>query len=194
MKSATTLRWAAIAVLLVATMVLVGANWGAEEGVGLVPASAGIPSATATVELRLALERRVGHYLDLRLADRWPALYELTDPVQRRSVDLVRFLDAYGHGVLRVEDISARSLRLDPDRGLAIVDLHTEARLVPERLPPEFRRGLDVSDPEALRKSTDHAQHWVLRDGEWYYRLEDEIASGFDSEGQELRSVGAGPG
>ena len=197
MTTATVRRRILIVALFIVASALVstlGNDGGTERGGTLAAASAGASAPPSGEALRAALERRVGRYLGLRLADGWPTLYEFTDPVQRQRLGLSRFLDAYGHGVLKVEDIYARSLQVDPVRGVATVELHTDARMLPERLPPEFRRGLRVDDPDSLKQSLDHTQTWVLRDGQWYYRMEDEIVSGRDGEGNPLRGLGVGQG
>ncbi|MCB9898517.1 MAG: hypothetical protein H6825_10975 [Planctomycetes bacterium] len=139
---------------------------------------------------RAALSDRVGEYLALRRADAWPELYELVDPSQRERVGLASFLETYGHGVLDVRRIEARALRLDPARGLASVDVHTEATLRPERLPPAFRGSLRIGSEADLQRSTDHSMVWVLHDGAWYYRLEQEILSGVDAEGRQVTGLG----
>lgn len=125
------------------------------------------------------LRERFAEYVELRKQDAWPELYEYVNPGERTQVSLKHFLNIYAQGVLETHDITIKSLVIDYDLRVARMDARTEAELVIDNLPPQFRNGFQApDDPSELRRVMDHQIIWVWRAGEWYYSLDEEVLTG----------------
>lgn len=140
------------------------------------------------------LTERVAEYAKLRLADDWIKLYDFVAPDHKRLVPAVNFLKHYGHGVLQVHKCEPKTQEIDPATRIARTTLAVEAQLMPDRLPPTFRRGFREDHPEHLTRKQEQELAWTWIDGEWYFLLDREFLTGRDSSGQELQSVWDDPG
>ncbi len=133
------------------------------------------------------LAERVEEYLALRLKDDWVALYQMSNPEHRRRVSLSTFLATYGRGLLEVHEIRATSMSIDPVSRHAIVQLWSDVELIPERLPAKFQRGFRVPPKEFLRTEEEHSLQWKWQDGQWFFQIDREIVTGFDSAGNPIQ-------
>ncbi len=122
------------------------------------------------------LTARIAEYVALRKADDSVALYSLVDPIERKGVDLATFLGVYGHGVLRVERLEPLAVTVDDAGRVAHAELDLDAEIVPSKLPDEFRRAFRMpDDPKQLRQHSKLGLDWVLRDREWFFRLDPQV-------------------
>ena len=132
------------------------------------------------------LDSRVETYCALRLADDWVALYELTDPRQRKALSRGAFLAAYDHKILTVKSLERKAVTLKLESGMASVQLGLSSTVRPENLPAEFRRGFQASRPQDLERRMDLPIEWVWRDGDWYFMVDHEIVSGRSTDGKKI--------
>jgi len=125
------------------------------------------------------LRERFAEYVELRQEDAWPALYELVNPGERTQVSLKDFLNIYAQGILTTHDITIGKLDINYDLRVARIQATTEAELVIDNLPPQFRNGFRMpDDPEELRRVMEHEIIWVWRAGQWFYSLDEEVLTG----------------
>lgn len=123
------------------------------------------------------LERRFERFASLRVAGDWPAVYDLTDPEQRRVLDLATFLDIYAHGMVDMLEMTLLGVEPDESGQEATVRLHQVGELVVDKLPPRERAAFRMpEDPAALQRPKETTLRWVWRDGEWYWRVPEDAA------------------
>lgn len=123
------------------------------------------------------LRTRAVRYQELRRQGDWQALYEMTAPAHRRRCTLETFLGLYGANLIEVERLETKSVDIDRLARTAEVEMDMVGRLVPERLPPDRRRGFQVTDPASLRKAEPLTVEWVWDEDEWFF-LMDPVAVG----------------
>lgn len=140
-------------------------------------------SASPTAE---SLDARLQTYVDLRLAGNWLALYGMVAPQQRETVPELKFLAAYGTGVLTLHSLTVKSREIDAAAGTAMATMSLDAEMKAERLPEPYRSSLQIDDPAQLRKSHEVVIAWVWTDGEWYFELDPELLTGRDRRGRKI--------
>jgi hypothetical protein len=138
----------------------------------------------SSVPTEVRLRARLDSYTKARQGADWSALYRLADPVERQSVTYEAFLKFYGQEVTKVRALDVRAVRVDAATGQATTDVVLDLELVPERLPPTFRRNLKIEDKNSLKSRTELALEWVWRDGDWYFHLDRVVTTGRDGEGR----------
>ncbi|MCP3917067.1 MAG: hypothetical protein GY711_16085 [bacterium] len=144
------------------------------------------PQATGS-----GLRTRVETYIAKRLENDWADVYEMAAPAHRRKVDLRAFLNAYGHGAMRVVSLTPKSTRFSKDGRAALVTMDLDGELVLDRLPPTFRKGLKTKGPEDLRQTSEFEITWVWREGDWFFELDPALVKGRDQSGRVPQTYGA---
>lgn len=134
------------------------------------------------------LRRRIERYGELRRADDWETLYEMTDPWQRGRVKLSYYLKMHPEGIMKILSLEVRDLAIDRQNRKARVEYKLTAEIQPDRLPPEFRRNLRLKSKEDLRREQDFEQVWVFRDNQWYYQMEPELVTGYN-QGKPIKAL-----
>jgi hypothetical protein len=142
------------------------------------------PDPLESAEQRL--QERMAIYLDLRLKGDFASLYKLADPTDRKSVDLKKYLTVYDHGVMQIHNIKVLSSEVHLQKRRADVLLETDAELLVSKLPAPYRNGFRNEDPSALRTTREYLLQWNWRNGEWFFRIDREIVSGRDQDGNAL--------
>ena len=137
------------------------------------------------------LRTRVEAYIEKRLVDDWASIYAMAAPAHRRKVDLRAFLNAYGHGAMRVRSLTPKSTRFSKDGRAALVTMDMDGELVLDRLPATFRKGLKVNGPEDLRQTSEFELTWVWREGNWFFELDSALVKGRDQSGRVPQTYGA---
>ena len=132
------------------------------------------------------LRERVERYVELRYADDWESLYEMTDPKDRERVSRGNFLAQTQLGVMKVLDMQIGESRLVENR--ATVKIHMTAQLVPENLPASFRT-VRYDDDSDLSQQQAFDLEWVWRKGVWYFRMPSELTRGVNYRGQKVDRV-----
>jgi hypothetical protein len=138
----------------------------------------------ANAEAKLQL--RMDEYLALRRADDWVALYQMTNPKDRAALTLNEYLSVYAHGVIKLHEVRADRIELDPVRREARAFLTTDGELIPSRLPAKYRRGFREEHPERLRQTTTHELDWVWLNGQWFYQIDRDVVSRADASGRSV--------
>lgn len=134
------------------------------------------------------LRERFELYRKLRLQDDVVALYDMVEPEQRTRVDLRTFLSYYGHGMVRFNDIQLESIAFDWQKREAIVTAMTSAELLVEKLPKSFKLSTRRETDEA-RIEAPNATVWAQHaDGQWYFRMDAQIAAGQTGDGRGIQS------
>lgn len=121
------------------------------------------------------LQDRVDEYLALRRVEDWAALYLMTNPDHRARVTLNRFLNTYGRGFVKVHEIRADRVDLDPIRREATILLTTDGEIVPSRLPAKYQRGFNEEHRDQLRRTTTRELDWIWRDGQWFFQMDEDV-------------------
>ena len=130
------------------------------------------------------LRARLDQYVELRKASNWKSLYAMTDPLEQARVGIESFLTFYGKEMTRFHSLEVKEARMDAEHGRATIDVEVEHEMIPERLPPAFRRGLKVDDKSLLTQRSPTKLEWVWRDGEWYLGMDRVVLTGRDKEGR----------
>lgn len=135
------------------------------------------------------LRQEIARYEELRRADDWEALYEMTDPWERNRVKLGYYLKMHPKGIMKVISLDLKDLAIDARNKKARVRYELTAEIRPDGLPPEYRRNLRVEKKEDLRQVQPFEQFWVFRDNHWYFQMEKELVTGFSSQGKPIRAL-----
>ena len=140
---------------------------------------------------RRSLVARVDRYEAVRRDQDWKALYAMVDPEQRRQMSEARFLSLHGKPWIRFHQVEAEVREVLPGATRAIARLSVEAELIPEELPSAYRNPR-VERPEQLRSRATQDFEWIWHQGDWFWRLEAEIARGRDAKGRPLAPIDPG--
>jgi hypothetical protein len=154
------------------------------------------PDFEATARTRL--NQRLASYKELRISDGWEELYKMTDPAHREKVDLARFLQIYATGAVKILDVDTRRIEVDPKTRIADCTFAVKGEMVPSKLPPQFRKNLQLpSDPAerlaALRTEDDVTISWIYKGGEWYFLMDREVLTGKSADGKDIVPLGDSP-
>lgn len=122
------------------------------------------------------LSERVAEYVQLRLAEDWPAIYSLIDPGDRRIVPMQRFLVLYGSGAIKPLALSEISREVGATE--AEVELNLDGELQLDRIPQSARNSLAGHDPAARRQAAPFETKWKWRDGKWWLLLDEQARTG----------------
>ncbi|MBL8727869.1 MAG: hypothetical protein JNM25_05530 [Planctomycetes bacterium] len=136
------------------------------------------------------LTDRVAEYVRLRIQDDWVGIYAMTDAKDRRVVPIQRFLTLYGSGAIRTVSLTETARQIDAAAGTAQVDMTLDGELQIDKLPPQARATLRLQDPTATRQSGPASFQWVLRDGEWWLRMDREALTGRTADGKPITATG----
>lgn len=136
-----------------------------------------------------ALRERFELYRKLRLQDDFVAMYDLSDPEQRATIDLRTYLSYYGHGMVRFHELRLDSLEFDWPHGEATVTATTNAELLVDKLPSSYRVSMKNGEDDT-RIEAPNSFAWVRRgDGQWYLRMDQQIVSGRTADGRGVRAL-----
>lgn len=132
------------------------------------------------------LQERMDEFLALRRAEDWVALYQMTNPKHRAALTLDEYLSVYGRGVIKVHELRADRIELDPVRREAKAFLTMDGELIPSRLPAKYQRGFREEHPEHLRQTTTLEVDWIWIAGQWFYQVDREIVTRSDGSGRSM--------
>src|SRR5262249_50899117 len=133
------------------------------------------------------LEARLEEYRAKRMIDDWVGVYDLVDPAQKKAMPVAEFLSYFGHGYIRLTDFKVKDGHVDEEKATGTTIAATKATLVPDRLPPQYRKGLRMGPDDNGGGESDLSLDWVWKtekqkDGSvasnWFFRLDQEVVSG----------------
>ena len=146
----------------------------------------------STAEVKEQLRERFEQYAQLRLDDDWVALYEMVVPKNRERIDRNKFLQLYGHGMMKALEIELVDIGFTPQLGSGATKIRIKSQLQVDKLPPQQRASLRVDSPDDLVQTGESDIAWERYGGLWYFRLDQEILSG-QSGGQPITPLGPAP-
>lgn len=136
-------------------------------------------------EVKDALRKRFEQYAELRLADDWNALYDMTLPRHRERVDRRTFLNFHGLGYLIAKEVELLQLGFDEQLNTGATKLRVVVELQADKLPI---KGPLKAGKDDLIKETELQLDWQRIGGEWYFAMEQDIVSGL-SGGQKIQPM-----
>ena len=147
------------------------------------------------------LEERLALYVDLRMQDDWPALYEMVDPMHRGRVSLKAYLNFFDHDVVKTLELRASQVQVEPVTRTARAKMFTRGEFRPDKLPDRFRRGFRKDgSPEDYISETEFDLSWRWVDDQWFYQLDREFLVGRTDSGSNIapldeaaENAGGGP-